>query len=79
MQEKVFKKDFLELLIRRIQECEELLLEVLDDIKSEQKILWHNTYLLSKLNCYDPKHCEALKHEVERLEFTINDAKENCD
>ena len=72
MQETSFRDYFLELLIYRIHECEQLFLEVVGDVKLEQKVQWHNTYLYSKLDFYSPQHVEVLKREVEKLKNSTN-------
>ena len=64
MQETVFKTNYLEILLYRIDECEEMLLEILGDTKLEQKIHWHTTYLLSKIDIYSPEYTEALKYKL---------------
>lgn len=68
MQETGFKAHFFELLLFRIQECEQLFLEVVGDVKSEQKIHWHNSYLQSKLDIYSPEYSDELVREIEKLE-----------
>lgn len=72
MQERFFKSRFDEILIYRIQECEQILLDAVNDIKSVQKVLWHNTYLISKLDIYALEQSEALSREIEKLEALTN-------
>ncbi len=67
MQKTGFKDNYMEMLIYRINECEELLTEA-PDIKSKQKILWHNTYLSSKIDFYSPEYSEILSQEIKKLE-----------
>lgn len=67
MQKTAFKDFYIELLIHRINECEELLEEA-TDIKSKPKVLWHNTYLNSKLDIYSPDYNEILRQEIKKLE-----------
>ena len=67
MQKTAFNDDYTELLLYRINECEKLLEEA-TDIKSKQKVLWHNTYLNSKLDIYSSDDNELLTQEVKKLE-----------
>lgn len=67
MQKTAFKDFYVEMLIYRLDECEKLLEEA-TDIKSKQKVLWHNTYLSSKLDIYSPEYNEILKQEIKKLE-----------
>ncbi len=67
MQERIVKNDYLDLLSYRIQQCESLLIET-TDVKSKQKILWHNTYLNSKLYFYSSNYSELLSQEIRKLE-----------
>ena len=43
------KENFLPLLIARLEECEKMLIDADGNLKVQQKILWHNTYLRNKL------------------------------
>ena len=67
MQKTAFKDFYVEMLIYRLNECEKLLEEA-TDIKSKQKVLWHNTYLSSKLDIYSPEYNERLRQEIKKLE-----------
>ena len=67
MQKTAFNDNYTELLLYRINECEKLLEEA-TDIKSKQKVLWHNTYLNSKLDIYSPDYNEILRQEIKKLE-----------
>lgn len=67
MQKTAFNDNYIELLLYRINECEKLLIET-TDIKSKQKVLWHNTYLNLKLNIYSSDYSELLTQEIKKLE-----------
>lgn len=67
MQKTAFKDNYIELLLYRINECEKLLEEA-TDIKSKQKVLWHNTYLTSKIDFYSAEYSEILSQEIKKLE-----------
>ena len=67
MQETAFKDTYIKLLLFRIDECEKLLIEA-TDVKSKQKVLWHNTYLCSKLNIYSSEYSDILTQEIKKLE-----------
>ena len=67
MQKTAFKDNYIHLLLYRINECEILLAEA-TDVKSKQKVLWHNTYLNSKLDIYSPEYSKILAHEIKKLE-----------
>lgn len=68
LQKTAFEANYIELLLYRIQECESLFLEVIGDVKTKQKIHWHNTYLHSKLDIYSPDYSEMLTQEIKKLE-----------
>lgn len=78
LQETAYKANYIELLLCRIQECESLFLEVIGDIKSEQKIQWHNTYLLSKLDPYSPDFSKELSREIRKLEEKTEIMEKHC-
>lgn len=67
MQKTAFNDNYIELLLYRINECEKLLIEA-TDIKSKQKVLWHSTYLHSKLDIYSRDYSELLTQEIKKLE-----------
>lgn len=67
MQKAAFDDNYIKLLLYRINECEKLLIEA-TDIKSNQKVLWHSTYLHSKLDIYSPDYSELLTQEIKKLE-----------
>lgn len=72
MQKQVFKNDFFELLLYRIQECDDLFSDVGEDVKSKQKIFWHSTYLNSKLTAYSSEYSDLLNQEIKKLEDSTN-------
>ena len=63
---------FIKLMLYRLKECQNLFLEVVGDVKLEQKIHWLNTYLHSKLDIYSPEYNKILKQEVEELESSTS-------
>lgn len=67
MQKTAFNDNYIELLLYRINECEKLLEEAID-IKSKQKVLWHSTYLNSKLDIYSHDYNKMLTQEIKKLE-----------
>ena len=67
MQKTAFINNYIKLLIHRIKESESLLEET-ENLKARQKILWHNSYLRSKINVYSSEYIKILNEEVKELE-----------
>ena len=76
MQEIGFDKNFMDILVYRINECEKLMDEAVD-MKSKQKVLWHNTYLNSKMDDYSTKYSDLLSREIKKLESLTEEIEKN--
>ncbi len=70
IQEHSDKSIHLELLIYRIQDCDELIADANGDIKALQKIHWHTAYLNSKLGIYSSQVSQSglLSAAIEMIE-----------
>lgn len=70
MQDIFYKGNFIALLLKRLEESDKLLMNS-NDIKTHQKILWHNNYLVSKLNYSDHETQNELKRQLNIIENNI--------
>ena len=70
-------KAFVELLIIRVEQASELLEMYTEDVKVAQKILWHRSYLQSKIDFYAPEYSEKLKQEIEEIKATKTRIEDN--
>ena len=70
------KFNFVELIHHRLHECEKMLEQAGDDIKVGQKIRWHKTYLLSKIDICSLDYSEILSREIRKLEAKTREVEQ---
>ena len=58
------QSDYLSTILYRINEGAGLFLKADDDVKTQQKLHWHNTYLFSVLEQYAPDKIASLREEL---------------